>query len=318
MLEEYTPENGFKPMLYPNDSTDVEDVKYPQLASYKLDGIRCLFINGNMVSRQSKYFRNPELTKRFQPLIDFSREHHIILDGELYDETATFQEIGSCTSKEGQELPDTLFYYAFDMLEYDADANAWKTDVGALERIERLKGCKENYFNDYPFFGVLVQSMVYEPEQVNLMFESARMAELEGLILKHPDSMYKFGRVTTKSGDGYKLKEWRTEDAIVKDIVQATKVDPNAEKKMDVFGYSKTSRKKADRIPIEKAAGFIVEYNGNDFTVSLAGTDKFKKEVWKNKSKYIGHYIEYKFQPDGVKNVPRFPVFLRMRPDKDE
>jgi len=41
-----------------------------------------------------------------------------------------------------------------------------------------------------------------------------------------------------------------------------------------------------------------------------------KKEVWKNKESYIGRYIEYKGLMVGAKDLPRHPVYLRMRDDK--
>ena len=46
-----------KPMLS-HTITDTSDVKYPVLVSQKLDGIRCLIIDGVAVSRNLKPIRN--------------------------------------------------------------------------------------------------------------------------------------------------------------------------------------------------------------------------------------------------------------------
>lgn len=50
---------------------------------------------------------------------------------------------------------------------------------------------------------------------------------------------------------------------------------------------------------------------------SIAMTNEEKKEVWENKEKYIGKYIEYKGMLVGAKDLPRHPIFIRFREDKD-
>jgi hypothetical protein len=82
------------------------------------------------------------------------------------------------------------------------------------------------------------------------------------------------------------------------------------------LGYSKTSRKKDDRILINKAAAFLVLYNEKELKVTLAMDDSQKEEVWKNKEKYIGRWISYKGMLVGSKDVPRHPVMIRYREDK--
>jgi hypothetical protein len=45
-------------------------------------------------------------------------------------------------------------------------------------------------------------------------------------------------------------------------------------------------------------------------------TDEEKMDVWKNQSKYLGRMIEYKGMLVGAKDLPRHPVYIRMRDDK--
>ena len=108
-----------------------------------------------------------------------------------------------------------------------------------------------------------------------------------------------------------------TWDAEIVGIKQATEVDPDAEKTINELGYSKTSRKKDDRVLIDKAGAFMVSWEGKDLLVSLKMTDAKKEEVWVNRDKYIGKWIEFEGMTVGAKNVPRFPVFKRFREDKD-
>jgi len=122
----------FKPMLAPNDKVDLNKIKYPIFASYKLDGIRCLFIKGEMLSRSLKPIQNKQLKEKFQPLIDYSKEHDCILDGEIYSPELSFQKITryvmtkdftdpKSIKKHGEILviPKHLKYYAFDIIGTD-------------------------------------------------------------------------------------------------------------------------------------------------------------------------------------------------------
>ena len=55
---------GFKPMLAA-PVTDIELLNYPVLASPKLDGIRCVVIDGVAYSRSLKPIPNEEIQKFF-------------------------------------------------------------------------------------------------------------------------------------------------------------------------------------------------------------------------------------------------------------
>lgn len=161
-------------------------------------------------------------------------------------------------------------------------------------------------------------------------------------MLRDPKGKYKFGRGTIKEGLIYKVKPFETFDAKITGVVQSTEVNPNAEKKINELGRSVTSKKKNDRVLIKKASAFWVNYpinceacNGQGtnpmecheckgtglipkpLKVTLAMTDKEKEEVWNNKESYIGKWIEYKGMLIGSKDVPRHPVMLRFREDKD-
>ena len=139
----------------------------------------------------------------------------------------------------------------------------------------------------------------------------------EGLILRDPNANYKFGRGTLKEGIIYKVKPFVTFDAQIIGVVQSTEVREGAEKKTNELGRSVTSKKKDDRVLIEKASAFNVLYEGKELKVTLAMDDSEKEEVWKNRQFYIGEIIEYKGMLVGSKDVPRHPIFLRFRTDKD-
>lgn len=346
---------NFKPMLAPNQEVDLNNIKYPILASYKLDGIRCLFIKGEMLSRSLKPIQNKQLREKMQPLTDYSREHDLILDGEIYSPELTFQEITryvmtqdfediKSIKKHGEvlKIPEHLKFYAFDYIDDNLEEEFFKRCLKLHKITEEFKGIAE----------YVIQADVYKKEDVEVYFENALKRGYEGLILKASNSRYKCGRGTIKEGLIYKVKPFVTFEAKIKEVIQSTEViDKEGDMlerlikeniisrnvkitygevrdlyekhfgkltKTNELGRSVTSKKKGDRILIEKASAFIVEYEGQEVKPVLAMTDTEKEEVWANRESYIGKMIEYKGMMVGAKDVPRHPVVLRFRKDKDE
>ncbi len=311
----------FKPQLAPNDKVNLDEIKYPLLASYKLDGIRCLFIKGEMLSRSLKPIQNKQLREKLQPLADYSREHNLILDGEIYSPDITFQAITTfvmtkdftdpkTVKKNGGEvyqIPEDLKFYCFDCV---------KNDNFEEEFSIRQRRIKNIYLDNSALVHQCEQAPLSTSLSVNHYFETALEEGYEGLILKDPNGRYKCGRGTIKEGLIYKVKPFLTFDAEIIGVVQATEVDPKAEKKINELGRSVTSKKLQDRLLIAKAAAFEVEYEGKILKVVLAMTDEEKEAVWANREAYKGKIIEYKGMLVGSKDVPRHPVMIRFREDK--
>ena len=322
----------FRPQLLPNKQIDPEDMEYPLIASYKLDGIRCLFINGEMRTRSGKLIQNKALQKKYEWIKTKSKTLGVIFDGELYSHEREFNEISGLVRTIDGEAPDDLKFYCFDCLDMELPNMPFRMRSDLM--VQYLA-------DEHPSVEVIEQYMVKNDGDARECMRWALKEGYEGLILLSPDSQYKQGRITIPSGDGYKLKPYETFDSRIIGVVQATEVDPNAEKTTNELGYSETSKKQDDRIPVEKAAAFEVlwhtdmEYtthkdeltgqecevgvsDGYVVKVVLAMTDKEKEEVWKNREDYPGKFVEWKGMTVGMKDVPRHPVFKRFRPDKDE
>jgi DNA ligase 1 len=294
----------FKPQLCPNEQVDLNTLKYPLLASAKLDGIRCIIKDGQLYSRSLKLIRNVHLRGLLSEITAYSKAHDVILDGELYCFTVPFNELSGIIRSDDKELPIDLKFWCFDILD--------GKDRPFVDRIKQYE--KLNFRKLQP----CVQYLASNAEEVQLAFEQSIRDGFEGLILRNPESKYKFGRARVKENIAYKVKLFETFDAKITGVVRATKVDENAEKTINELGYSVTSQKKDDRIFIDKACAFIVMHNGKELKVVLAMTDEEKKEIWLNKHNYIGKTIEYKGMTIGSKDLPRHPVMIRYRKDKDE
>jgi DNA ligase-1 len=289
-------------MLAPNEKTDINIITYPLLGSYKLDGIRCLFINGQMLSRAFKPIRNVHLQTRFESLKQYSKDNNMILDGELYAKGMSFQQITHYVMSEDEVVPFELKFWCFDCVKDNNLNTPFKERIRLIPIVDIIVKVEQKELNT--------------AHDVQNMFEEALNIGFEGLILKSPNSYYKCGRGTLKEGLIYKVKPFETFDGEITEVIQGTKVKDEVERTQDNFGNSKTSIKKDDRELVEKASAFRVKYNGTTLKVSLAMTDEEKEEVWRNQKNYIGKYIEYKGMSIGQKDVPRHPIYLRMRLDK--
>ena len=312
---------SFKPQLCPNEKVDLSTLSYPLLASCKLDGIRCIFYKGQILSRSLKQIQNKQLREKFEPIRAWTEKTGNVIDGEIYDPKMTFQEITSFVMTEDLtdpktikkngcilEIPETLNYYAFDFLYGEQTHHSFYERLTALaDVIIEIKS---------PYIHPVLHKKVNTKEEVEQTFEWALNNDYEGLILRNPNSPYKCGRFTIKEGGAFKIKPFVTFDAKITGVEQSTEVNEDAEKKTNELGRSVTSKKKDDRHLIEKASAFWVEYEGKPLKVVLAMTDPEKVAVWANRASLIGKTIEYKGMLVGSKDVPRHPVMIRYREDK--
>jgi len=297
----------FRPMLAPNEEISIKNLQYPLLVSYKLDGIRCIFKDGQMYSRALKQFPNIQLKNRFKDVIYWTKEQDVILDGELLAKSITFNELSGLTRQLNKELPNDLHFYCFDAITNENFNQTFLNRKKELDRtgVDYLKHVK-----------ILQQISVNSSGEIDAIYEKALNWGCDGLILRDPNGRYKFGRGTIKEGLIYKMKPFQTFDSKIIDVLQGTIVNPKAEKTINELGYSRTSKLKEDRLPSGRASDFVVKYDGKELKISIAMTQDEKEEVWRNKEKYMGKMIEYKGMLVGSKDLPRHPIFLRFREDK--
>ncbi len=298
----------FKPFKAPNEVIELKDIKFPQIVSYKLDGIRCVLKDGEMFTSALKHFRNIHIIKRFEYLARLSKEKNIILDGELRAKSLTFNDLSGIIRSDKQEIPEDLYFYCFDFVKNEEYNKPFKDRIMDTVGLEEL-----NYVK------VIPQYFLEEAgERIKELFnEAIKEEKCDGLILHNPEGRYKLGRATIKEALIFKLKPYRTFDAKIIGVCQATEVDPNAEKKINELGRSVTSKKKGDRILINRASAFMVLYNKKELKVTIGQTEEERIEIWQNKEKYIGRWIEFKGMLVGSKDLPRSPNMTRFREDLD-
>lgn len=320
----------FKPLLCPNDEIDLNTLTYPLLASTKMDGCRLLFKQGKIVTRSLKELPNIQLNQKFERVRKFSENTQSIFDGEIFTPNVPFQFIVSCFMTEDyedkksikkwkelceeynynvsrEEVFNKLKFYCFDNINSDLFNTPFRARINnAITFCESL-----------PDLCVGVEHWaVYSAKEVQQVFEQVVEKGGEGIILRNPNSPYKFGRCTIKENIAYKVKPWATVDSKIIGFIQATQVNEDAEKTVNELGRSRTSKRQEDRHTIDKAQAFVVDFEGKELSVPIALPDEKKEYIWKHQEEFIGKFIEYKYMTVGMKDLPRIPKFIRFREDK--
>lgn len=288
-------------MLFPNDELDLDKIDYPILCTVKYDGVRLIFKDGRMYNRSMKLVPNEKLQDYFHELRDISLDKKIILDGEFFIPGLLCSDITSYVTSYSKEIPKEAYVVLFDIV-----SNARYTD--RLDILRRLQ---------LPINAKVINTVqANSKEKVQELFEQELNRGAEGLVLRSLYGKYKFGRVTIKEGNAYKMKPYMTFDAKV--IGFTERFENLNESFKNELGHS-TKRNTKDA---KKGTGilgvFTVQLGDSVQEVTATGTEEFRREIWENQSKYLGKMLEFKGMAYGKKDKIRHPTFLRWRTDKDE
>lgn len=293
-----------KPMLAA--ATTGEDIEYPVLVSPKLDGIRCLIVDGKVVSRSLKPIPNEHVQRLY------GHEMYNGLDGELIVGDATAKNAFNSTtsgimSKDGN--PDVTFF-VFD--DFSNPTLPFKERfVSAVKRITKDDGKYHQYFA--PVGHAIIEGHEKLEESENNVL---RMG-YEGLMIRDPMGEYKFGRSTLKQGWLLKLK--RFEDSEAEIIGYEQLMHNTNEAKKNELGYQERSSKKEGKEPKPMIGAIKVRdvHTGVEFDIGTGFDRKQRRKFWRGREYLFGKIVKYKYQPTGVKDKPRFPVFLGFRSKDD-
>ena len=284
-----------KPMLS-HTITDTSAVKCPVLVSQKLDGIRCLIIDGVAVSRNLKPIRNEFV----QSVIGTPKYNG--LDGELIVGATFAKDCYRVTnsgvmSKDGE--PD-FTYHVFDRWDMPG--------VGFSDRLTATQG------------GYRVQRVPHHwayCEADLLRIEEALLAKgAEGVMVRSLDGTYKYGRSTMREGTLGKLKRFSEDEFLIVDFEERFhNANPAT---VNALGHTERSMHVENMIGRGDLGALVLETSdGKRFTAGSGFDDATRREIWGNKEKYVGRWAKVKHFPIGVKDLPRFPVFMGFRDEND-
>ena len=191
----------FRPMLAAT-VRKLEDLEFPLMGMPKYDGIRCIVQRSNVLSRTLKPIPNDYIRDKLQELGCVNAT--TLWDGEIIIPGRPFNEVASAVmSKDGFS---DFIYVVFDRVD--------KMDIPYSQRYKSLQSVEEPSFRS--FFGIAhvtaaPMQILHDFDELASYEEKVLSQGYEGIILRSPTSVYKFGRSTMREQGLMKYK--RTEDA---------------------------------------------------------------------------------------------------------
>lgn len=293
-----------KPMLASKWEERNEEM-FPFWAQPKLDGIRVLVgEDGYLYTRSLKPVRNAEI----QSLV--RNEPGLVgLDAEIIVGDKTAEDCYRRTSS-------AVMSYDNDDIAY---ATLWVFDIwnDPFSDYDDRYGQLIERSADWPDWVQIVPTALLHDMQMLNEYE-ARLLEQghEGVILRRRDALYKQGRGTPKQGELIKLKRFSDMEGV---IVACHEEMHNANPAtINALGYTEHSGHQENLIGKVTLGAFELKIDEQKWPSGFVrvgtGMSAQQREVfWSERDSLIGKTVKFKYFEVGVKDAPRFPVFLGFR-----
>ena len=271
------------PMLAHPFTKRKHNIDYPAIVQRKFDGVRCLArLNSDgtvtLLSRKGKEY--PHLNHIKADVAANNSNTNLVLDGELYSDTLTFQElvglVKRVTLKPGndeQMLEVSLRVYDCVELNNEADfTDRYQTITNLTDGAEYLS-LVENV-------GVSTESEIHAA-QAQFVEEG-----YEGAMVRNLTGAYAIGK---RSANLQKVKTFLDGEYPIVGFTQGTGGETGC-----VMWECQTP-------------------DGQTFTVRPRGTQEDRKVLFQNGSDYVGQQLTVRYQELTDGGVPRFPVGIAIR-----
>ena len=262
------------PMLAHDYNKRGKDIKFPCYVQAKLDGVRCIFRNGVLTSRQGKVFPDMEHITTDLEGVD------LVLDGELYSDTLNFQQFVGLVRKKKHNPAEKVLLRQVKYWVYDC-----VNDKPFEERHEALK----EMFHGARAFGHVEMLPTDEcGSKAELKgFHDRFVAEgKEGLIIRNKTGLY---QLAARSKDLQKFKEFEDAEFTVVEFTDGV----GSEKGLVIWVCETEDKKK--------------------FSVRPRGTHEERAELFNDAESYVGKKLTVRYQELTEDGIPRFPVGIAFR-----
>lgn len=314
--------DSLKPMLSATYEERFAPTK-PVLSSAKLDGFRCLIVDGVPMTRSlKKPLPNLHVRAALSGLPWFDGE---LLVGNPTDPGVLRATQSGINSEDGE--PDWA-YYVFDMCDPSLAARPFH------ERLNTARSYVNLLLN--PRIKLLEHRLCRDVKEIFHCEGHSVEAGYEGLMIRDPDGPYKWGRATAKSGLLTKIKRWQDAEA---EIIGVYEEEENQnEAKKNALGRTERSSHKANKVGKGNLGGYhcktywggggpLLAYFALDgctemdpvlFDCGAAAnmTEIDRRELWANREHLVGRIITFKYQHRKGADAPSHPVFKAFKSDE--
>ena len=281
---------GMKPMLAVE--VDFKKLRYPCIASPKYDGIRVLVKDGVVLSRSLKPIRNKYVQDLFSHLEG--------IDGELIVGSETASDVFQVTTSgvmSADGCPDVRLF-AFDL---------FNTSLDYTQRTSMLG----NLYGEIEDVVLVDTTPIYNQEQLMELANNYIEKGFEGIMLRDPNTRYKFGRATKNSQELLKWKPFVDNEFEVVGFTERMHNSNDAVR--NALGNLERSSAKDGLVGTGMLGALILKYGDSTFDCGTGFNDVQRKEIWDHRDKYLGSLAKVRYQEIGVKDKPRFPSFQGFR-----
>lgn len=271
----------------------LEDIFYPVLATPKIDGIRCIIRGGTALSRTLKPIPNVYIRNLLSKLPEG-------FDGEIVCPDG-FQATTSAVMSADGAPP--FCYRVFD----------WAANQPYWVRTSNLHLWSAAHKCGY--VDILMPDRIVN-EKAFLAYEDMVLKDgYEGVCFRSPFGSYKFGRSTLNEHHLVKFKRFSTSEARITGLVELLHNENEAH--TNALGLTERSSHASAQTPGDTLGSMeVIDCKTSvAFSIGSGFTASQRDLLWQHRAWLVGKTITYKYQPTGVKEKPRFPVFLGLRPE---
>jgi DNA ligase-1 len=294
-----------KPMLAapirPEKGESLAGLRFPVIASPKIDGIRCLVIDEVPHSRSLKPIPNRHVAGLLRnSLLN-------CLDGELLiGDGSDFQSVTSgIMSRDGE--PD-FTYHVFDHFASPNDPYE--------KRIGELHGVVSAAMRRLPFVRLVRTEFIRDLTELEDFTEKCLSEGYEGAMVRNPLGPYKFGRATFKEGYLTKVKPFEDDEATVVGFEE--QLENRNESTTNELGRTARSSHQANLFPKGTLGALVLNHPAfGEFNIGTGFDSALRQKVWNNRSAYLGKQVKFRYQTAGMKDKPRIPSFKGFRHTDD-
>jgi len=290
-----------KPMLAVK-CTDPSALRFPVLATPKIDGIRCLKIAGHAVSRAFKPIPNAFIRGKIEASLPDG------VDGEIVIPGLAFSQESSIIMSVRHDGETEFIYCVFDYV----SGGGGETNHPYEARMAALAGLAVS-----PFVRKVLPVLIRSAEELAAFEGQCVATGYEGAMIRSPDGPYKCGRATER--EGYLLKIKRFEDAEARVVGFVEKRRNENEAVRDAVGAVHRSGRQGGLRAAGTLGALLVSdlATGRAFQIGSGFDAETRSEIWGNQAANLGQIVKYKHQPYGAQDRPRFSTFVGFRHEND-
>ncbi len=264
------------PMLAHDFNKRGHNITFPCYVQRKYDGTRCVAVpTVGLFSRNRKAYPNLDHIKAELAVLPPS----LILDGELYSDELTFQDIVGMVKRESLKAGDDVKQLKVQFHVYDIIS-----DAPYEERLGRLQALMAAY--KFKYIRLVKTEVAASPQDVKRLHAAYVAEGYEGIMLRNAAGLYKVGN---RSADLQKYKEFLDTEYKIVDFKQGEGAEEGC-----VIWICQTAA-------------------GARFACRPRGTREDRQVLYSEGASHVGKLLTVRYQELTDEGLPRFPVGITIR-----